>query len=83
MNLWLWAAFALALGFLPCGWVIVRGKNIDGLVALQMATGLTTLALLLIAQGMHRPSFFDLALALALLSVPSTLLFAHFFERWL
>ncbi|HEX3818042.1 MAG TPA: monovalent cation/H+ antiporter complex subunit F [Chthoniobacterales bacterium] len=83
MNFWLWAALVMVLGFVPCGWVILRGKNIEGLVALQMATGLATLALLLIAQGLHRPSFFDLALALALLGVPSTLLFAHFFERWL
>lgn len=83
MNFWLWAALLLLLGFLPCGWVILRADPMDALVALQLATGLGTLVLLLIAQGLGRPSFFDIGLALALLGFPSTLLFAHFFERWL
>jgi multisubunit Na+/H+ antiporter MnhF subunit len=40
------------------------------------------LILLLIAQGIHRPPFFDLALAAALLSFAGGLVFARFFERW-
>ncbi|HEY1582901.1 MAG TPA: monovalent cation/H+ antiporter complex subunit F [Chthoniobacterales bacterium] len=83
MNLWLWAALFLALGSVPCGWVILRAELTDALVALQFATVLGTLALLLIAQGLQRPSFFDIALTLALLGFPATLLFSHFFERWL
>lgn len=83
MNLWLWTATAFALGALPCGWVILRGKTMESLVAVQAATALIVLALLLVAQGLHRPSFYDLSLALALLGLPASLLFAHFFERWL
>jgi multisubunit Na+/H+ antiporter MnhF subunit len=83
MNIWNWTALLFLFGLLPCGWVMWRAPLSDALVALQMANGLCVLVLLLIAQGMARPSFFDLALALALLSFPGTLLFAHFFERWL
>jgi multisubunit Na+/H+ antiporter MnhF subunit len=83
MNLWLWTALALVLAVIPCGWVVVRSAPIDGLVALQAATGICTLVLLLIAQGLNRPSFYDIPLALALLGFPATILFAHFFERWL
>jgi multisubunit Na+/H+ antiporter MnhF subunit len=83
MNGWLWAALVLVVGVAPCVLVIARGGSADGLVALQLATGLCTLTLLLVAQGLGRPSFYDLALALALLGVPATLLFAHFLERWL
>lgn len=83
MNVWLWSALALLLGFIPCGWVLLRGGKMDALVALQMASGLCALSLLLLAQGLDRPSFLDISLAAALLGYPTTLLFAHFFERWL
>ncbi|HEY2800290.1 MAG TPA: monovalent cation/H+ antiporter complex subunit F [Chthoniobacterales bacterium] len=83
MNIWLWSALGLVLGFVPCGWVITRARMMGSLVALQMAAGICTLVLLLIAQGLHRPSFLDIPLAFVLLTYPATLLFAHFFERWL
>jgi multisubunit Na+/H+ antiporter MnhF subunit len=83
MNLWLWAALALVLALVPCGWVLARAEVVEGVVALQAATGISTLALLLVAQGLGRPSFYDLSLAMALLGFPCAILFAHFFERWL
>lgn len=83
MNLWQFAALALLLGFVPCGWVLARAKTMERFVAMQMAGTLTSLILLLLAQGFGQPTFCDLALAFALLSFPAGLLFAHFFERWL
>lgn len=83
MNIWLAAALALMAGLVPCLIVILRAGLTEALVATQLATTLTILILLLLAQGYGRPSFADLALALALLSFPGGLLFAHFFERWL
>ncbi len=83
MNLWLITALALLLAFLPCGWVLARGRTMERFVAMQMAGTLTTLILLLLARGFGQPTFSDLALAFALLSFPASLLFAHFFERWL
>ena len=83
MNLWLLAALALLLGFVPCGWVLARARTTERFVAMQMAGTLTALILFLLAQGFHQPTFGDLALAFALLSFPAGLLFAHFYERWL
>lgn len=83
MNLWYAAAIPLLICLVPCIVVAVRGTNIDALIALQVATVLCVLVLLLIEQGMQRQSFFDVSLALAVLSFPSTLLFARFYRRWL
>jgi multisubunit Na+/H+ antiporter MnhF subunit len=83
MNIWLWASLGLVVALVPCGWVLCRAEVMDGVVALQAATGISALALLLIAQGLERPSFYDISLAMVLLGFPSTILFAHFFERWL
>ncbi len=83
MNLWFAASLVLMAGLVPCAVVALRGRTIDALVALQIATALTILVLLLIEQGLQRQSFFDVSLALAVLSFPSTLLFARVYRRWL
>ena len=53
------------------------------LVAVQLATALVSVILALMTFAFDQPSFLDLALALTLLSLPGTLLFALFLERWL
>lgn len=83
MNPWLIAATALVVGLIPCGWVIVRGRTMDRLVAVELAGMLTGLTIVLLAEGFDRNSLYDLALALTLLSFASTLVFAHVLERWL
>jgi multisubunit Na+/H+ antiporter MnhF subunit len=83
MNLWLIAATGITFGFLPCAVVMVRARTTERLVAVQLSGSFMAVILLLLAVGLHQPSFFDLALAAALLSYPSSLLFAKFFERWL
>ena len=83
MNAWLFAATALLLALVPCGLVCVRGRTMERLVALELAGLVTTLVVVLLAEGHGRLSLYDLALALALLSFASTLVFAHFLERWL
>ena len=82
MNAWLIAATVLLAGLVPCGIVLLRGTIVEALVALQMAGILQTLVLLLLAEGFHRPPFFDLALVLALLSLAAGLVFARMLERW-
>ncbi len=83
MNPWLWADIAFVTAIIPCAVVILRARRItDCLVAAQMAAMLGTLALMCLAEGTHRPSFYVLSLALALISFPATLLFAHFIEMW-
>lgn len=83
MNSWLWAAVALMLCLIPCGIVCARAQTPDRLVGAEMAGVLAILIVMLLAEGYQRPSLYDLALALALLSYPGGLVFAHFLERWL
>ncbi len=83
MNPWLIAALALVVGLVPCGWVCLRGRTMERLVAVELAGLLTALAVVLLAEGFDRVSLYDLALTLVLLSFASTMVFAHFLERWL
>lgn len=83
MNLWLIATGVLLLALLPCAVVAFRAEVLDRLVAVELAGTIVTLLIVVLAQGLGRSSLFDLALALALLSVPSTLVYVYFLERWL
>lgn len=83
MNMWLIAGFFLLLGLLPCAFVILSAPVLDRLIALQMAGLVSTFALMVFSQGFGQPSFFDLSLATALLSIPGCLVFCHFLESWL
>ena len=83
MSLWLVAALALlpplALAVVAAG----RGTAMTRLVALQLATSLTTLLLVLFSFLFDQSSSIDLALTFALLTLPGTLVLAVFEERWL
>lgn len=84
MNAWLVAAAFLPIAFVPCAVVAFRYRDpLDRLVALEMATVILVFELILLAQGMKRPSFYDLPLALSLLSFGGGLAFAHFLARLL
>jgi multicomponent Na+:H+ antiporter subunit F len=82
VNEWLIAASILLVGLVPCGVVMLRGSVVEALVGLQMAGVLQTVVLLVLAEGFHRPPFFDLALVLALLTLAGGLVFARMLERW-
>jgi multicomponent Na+:H+ antiporter subunit F len=83
MNVWLIAATVLLLGLIPCGVVCLTAPVMDRLVALQLAGVVSTLVLLLLAEGFQRSSYIDLALTLAVLSFTGGLTCARFLERWL
>jgi multicomponent Na+:H+ antiporter subunit F len=83
VNEWLVAALALLVGLVPCGVVCLRGDPVNRLVGLEMAGAVDTLVLLLLAQAYQRSIYFDLALALALLSFAGGMVFARFLERWI
>jgi multisubunit Na+/H+ antiporter MnhF subunit len=82
MNVWLIATTVLLTGLIPCLWVAMRGSIIGALAALELASTITTLALLMIAQGLRRDPFVDLALVSAILSFTGALTFVRFLERW-
>lgn len=84
MNVWLIAATALLAGLLPCGWVLMRARLADGLVALELASTVVALILVLLAEGFHRSSYFTLPIVLAALTFVGTLVFIRFLgDRWL
>ncbi len=83
MDIWLIAAGFLIIGLILCGIVIASAPLMDRLVALEMASVVSILILMLLAQSYKQPSFHDLAITLSLLSLPSGLVFVFFFERWL
>jgi multisubunit Na+/H+ antiporter MnhF subunit len=83
VNVWLIAAVILLAGLVPCMFVTLRGTHLDALVALELATTLATLALLLLAQGYGRPAYFGVALVLAPLGAIGSLVFVRFIDRGL
>jgi multisubunit Na+/H+ antiporter MnhF subunit len=83
MNVWLIASCVLLLCLAPCAVAVVRGTIADRIIGLQAGTLVAVLALLTIEEGLQRQSFFDLSLAMAVLAIPSTLLFGVFYRRWL
>lgn len=83
MSAWLIAAIAL-LPALIVGMVsAARGAAARRLVAIQFATSIAVLLLVVLDFVFDQPSSMDLALTLALLSLPGTLVLALFQERWL
>ncbi len=83
MNVWLLGSAVLLFALIPCGICVFRGSVIERLVGLELADLIVVLLLALLAQGFHRIPFYDVALALALLSFGGGLVFVRFFERWL
>lgn len=75
MNVWLTGATVLLAALLPCGFVLVRAAILDALVALELVTTLTTVALVLLAEGYHRSSYFAVPIVLAFLNVVGALIF--------
>ena len=84
MNGWLLAATGLLVaGIGPCVLASLRGAPVERLIALEMATVLGTVEMLLLARGFDRSSYQDVALLLAVLSLGGSLAFARFFGRLL
>jgi len=83
MNAWWVSAVALAVPLgLPLA-VVGRGSSAARFVALQLISSLTMLVLIALSFALGQSSFIEVPLALALLTLPGTLLLALFLERWL
>jgi multisubunit Na+/H+ antiporter MnhF subunit len=81
VNEWTIAAVALLPVLLACLVLPIFVAPFDGVVALQVSGTTTSAILLLLAEGVHRQSFVDLALIFAFLAFVGSLLFARILER--
>ncbi len=82
MNAYFTAAgVVMVAGMLPALLIASRGDEPARLIGLELASALTTVVLLLLAQGYHRSSYVDLALVLAFLSTAGTLVYVRLFGR--
>lgn len=78
MNAWSCAASVLiALGLAPCAGAVLRGPAPHRLAGASLASVLTTVLFMLLAQGFGRASYTDLALVLAVLGPVGTLVFTR------
>ena len=83
MTPWMAATIVMVPAFAIPTLAACRGSTAERLVAIQLATVVATLILVLMAFAFDQSSFVDLALTLALLTLPGTLIIATFVERWL
>lgn len=81
MNVWLIAALALLPGLLACGVVCFRSAVLSGLVAVELASAISVVELMLFSEGTHREPFVDLALVLAVMGFAGSLAFARLMEH--
>ncbi len=83
MTAWMLATLALLPAMAVPVFAACRGSVAARLVAVQLATVLASLVLSLMTFAFDQSAFMDLPLAVALLSLPGTLVIALFLERWL
>ncbi len=83
MTMWMGASIGLLPPVAAALVAALHGPVGQRLVAVQLATALASLLLALMTFAFDQPSFLDLSLTLAFLSLPGTLLMALFLERWL
>ena len=83
MSAWIGAALAMLPPLLLAVIAAGRGPASKRLAAVQMASAVSVLIAVVLTFVDDQSSSIDLALALALLSLPAVLLFAVFEERWI
>jgi multisubunit Na+/H+ antiporter MnhF subunit len=81
MNEWQIAAAVLGAALIPCAVVALLAPPTAGLAAVELGAVLLTTILMLLAEGLHRQPFIDLAVVFAPMSVVGSLMFARLMER--
>jgi multisubunit Na+/H+ antiporter MnhF subunit len=82
MTVWLPAVVALVPALAAPVWVALTARTAERLIAAQLANAVAGFTIVLMSFAFDLPSMIDLALTLAFLSLPGSLLLAHFLERW-
>ena len=81
MNVWLVAATVLLAALaLPLS-VLVRAPHLDALVALELASTVVVVVLLLLSEGFHRSIYTALPMTLAALSLVGGLVLVQLVRR--
>jgi multisubunit Na+/H+ antiporter MnhF subunit len=81
MNEWTLAALALLVaGLIPVGIAVLAGDVMSAAAAFSLAGPVCSLILLLLAEGLHRQPFVDLAVVLSVVSTGGSLVLARFLE---
>ena len=83
MTDWTIAFIALLPAFAIPVLAALRGTTAHRLAAVPLAGSVATMLLVLVTFVFDQSSFIDIALCLALLTLPGTLAFATFLERWI
>jgi len=81
MSVWMVAAVVLVATLAPLGGLAAFGSQEDGLVALQMASLIATVALLVMARALERQILVDLAVVLGVCSFAGGLAYATLLGR--
>lgn len=81
MNAFMWAGTALVALEIPLLLYMARAPRLDGLVALETGATIFVLALVLLAQGFHRPSYTVLGIVSSILIFAGSMVFVRFFEK--
>jgi multisubunit Na+/H+ antiporter MnhF subunit len=81
VNVWLIAALALLPALLACGIVCFSCAAFTGLVAVELASAISVVELMLLSEGTHRQPFIDLALVLSVMGFVGSLAFARLMEH--
>ena len=82
MNAFLIASTVLLAALAPLLVVASLRRPIDGLVAVQAAGSVTTLALVCLSVGLGNSLYFTVAVVAAVASWIGALIFTHFLGRW-
>ena len=80
-NEWLWAGTAMLGLLVPCALLAIRGDIVDRLLGFELASAITSLALVVLAEGFNRSIYFDLALVFTAMQYGATLMIVRFLER--
>jgi multisubunit Na+/H+ antiporter MnhF subunit len=81
LTVWMAGAAVLVALLVPLAAVAALGTPSDGLVALQMASVVATVALLLMSEALDREILADLALVLGVCSFIGGIAYATLLER--
>ena len=82
MNVWLVAAAVFLATLIPLGISALRGAPFQRVAALELASVIETLILVLLAEGFDRDVYFELAVAFAVLSFIGNLVYVRLLEHW-